>query len=292
MRREIGHLAARNPRRTFDQVRAAVLADDQLREGDPVLQPERVHRRDRDLLRLRERIGEQARGVDVDPSDAEADARRPQPVGQRQRRHAAASRDHEAVQLEAFVVALENRLFRGRLGERRVQVGVEVVPRLDPEDAALAAGVGRLHHGGKPNRVERGVGLVDRPNGRVAGLRHACIGEPRSHRDLVGHQVRRLGADPGQAETLGDRRDDGNGAVGGDGQDAVDGVAAPGLCDGVHVREVDDLADVGLAKPQRVRVPVDADDAQPELTSLPDRPLLVAARADEENRPVHPGARC
>ena len=173
-----------------------------------------------------------------------------------------------------------------------MQVSIEVVARLDPEDAALAAGVGRLHHGGKPDRVERGVRLVNRPNGCVARLRHACIGEPRPHRDLVGHQVGRLGADPGQAEALGDRRHDGNGAVGRDGQDSVDGVAAPGFCDGVHVREVDDLTDVGLAEPERLRVTVDGDDAQPQVARVPDRALLVPARADEENRPVHPGARC
>ena len=51
-----------------------------------------------------------------------------------------------------------------------MQVSIEVVARLDPEDAALAAGVGRLHHGGKPDRVERGVRLVNRPNGCVARL--------------------------------------------------------------------------------------------------------------------------
>ena len=80
MRREIRHLAARDPRRALDQGRPVVLADDQLWEGDAVLQPERVHRGDRDLLRLRERVGEQPGGIDVDPPYAEADSRRPEPV--------------------------------------------------------------------------------------------------------------------------------------------------------------------------------------------------------------------
>ena len=75
-------------------IRAAHLDDDdlarrrrdQLREGDPVREPERAHRVRRDALRLLELVAVERRRVDVDPADAEADARRPQAVGQRQRR--------------------------------------------------------------------------------------------------------------------------------------------------------------------------------------------------------------
>src|SRR5262249_48942853 len=161
-----------------------------------------------------------------------------------------------------------------------------------PDDAGLAPGTSRLPHRGKSNRVKRSMGLVDRPNGRVARLGYAGVGEPRPHRDLVRHQVRGLRADPGQPETLRDRGDDWYSTVGRDGQSTVDFVPAPNLGDGLHVREVDDLADVGVAEAERLRVTVDADDAQPEVPRAPNRAPLVPARADKENRRVHPGARC
>ena len=50
------------------------------------LEPERAHRVRRDALGLLELVAEDRRRVDVDPADAEADPRRPQPVGERQRR--------------------------------------------------------------------------------------------------------------------------------------------------------------------------------------------------------------
>ena len=52
---------------------------------------------------------------------------------------------------------------------------------------------------------------------------------------------------------------------------------------GVDVREVDDLRDVGLLQPGRVRVPVDRRDPQSQLLRLQDRPALVAPGADEED---------
>ena len=72
---EVGHLAARDPRRHLDHRDAAVGDGDQLRERDAVAQPERVHRLHRDLLGERELVAVDRRGVDVDPADAEADAR-------------------------------------------------------------------------------------------------------------------------------------------------------------------------------------------------------------------------
>ena len=59
MQREVGHLAARDPRRAFDEVGVIVAGDDQLRKRNSVLEPERVHCRDGNLLRFRERVREQ-----------------------------------------------------------------------------------------------------------------------------------------------------------------------------------------------------------------------------------------
>ena len=96
---------------------------------------------------------------------------------------------------------------------------------------------------------------------------------------------------PGRPEGLGDRGDDGHRAVGGDGQDAVDRVPAADFDDPGHVGEVDDLGDVRLGQPGRLRVPVDPDDPQAEAAGPHDRPPLVPAGADEEDRSRH-GGRC
>ena len=108
--REVGHLPAGDPRRDLDDAALAVGRDDQLRERDPVPQAERVNRRDGGLLRARELIAEQRRRVEVRPPDAEADPRRPQPVGQRQQLDLAVARDREPVQLEPVVERLDDRL--------------------------------------------------------------------------------------------------------------------------------------------------------------------------------------
>ena len=92
-----------------------------------------------------------------------------------------------------------------------------------------------------------------------------------------------VGADRRQAEPLRHRRHDGHGAIGGDGQRAVDRVAAGDLGDRVDVGEVDRLCDVGDLEPERVGVAVDGDDANPLLPRLQDRAPLVAPGADEED---------
>ena len=95
--------------------------------------------------------------------------------------------------------------------------------------------------------------------------------------------MRGLGADPGQAERLGDGRHDGNSAVGRDGEHAVDGVAAADLGDRGDVREVDGLAGVGDLQARRIGVAVDRDGAEAELLRPQDRAALVAPGADEED---------
>ena len=165
-----------------------------------------------------------------------------------------------------------------------MQVRVEVVRALEQEDPALAGRVGGLQHGRVADRLGRDARLVQRARGREARLRHARVGQPVAHRDLVRHRVRRLRADPGQAERLCDGGDDRHGAVGRERQHAVDRVAAPDLDHGVDVGEVDDLADVRVREPRRVRIPVDRDDAVAELLHAQEAAALVPAAADEEER--------
>src|SRR5262249_28671942 len=51
----------------------------------------------------------------------------------------------------------------------------------------------------------------------------------------------------------------------------------------LDVREVDDVPVVGMRQSDRIRVPVDGDDPQPELPGTLDRAALVAPCADEED---------
>ena len=94
----------------------------------------------------------------------------------------------------------------------------------------------------------------------------------------------------GKTEALGHRRDDGHGAVGRDGQRAVDCVAPRDLGDRVDIGEVDRLGDVGDLQAERVGIAVDGDDANALVSRLHDRASLVAPGADEEDG-LHTG-RC
>ena len=136
---EVGHLAAGDPGRDLDDGDRAVGVRDQLREGDPVAEPEHLDGAGRDALRELELVAVGRGRVDVDPADAEADAGRSQPVRERHDLGRAAAGDHDPVHLDAVDEPLEDALLLGRLRERGVEVAVEVVLALDPEDAALTA---------------------------------------------------------------------------------------------------------------------------------------------------------
>ena len=192
--------------------------------------------------------------------------------------------DRKTVELQAVVIALDDRFLCRRLSERRVKVRFELVVIPQKEQTALSTRVRRFEDGRQTDRLEGGLRFVKRPNRSKLRLRDTQLGELAAHRDLVRHQVGGLAPDPGQAEVFGNRGDDRNGAIGGDRENAVDRVTPSNLCDRRHVSEVDDLRDVGDSEPGSVRVAVDGDDAQFELARTFDRMLLVASRADEQHR--------
>ena len=182
-------------------------------------------------------------------------------------------------------VLLEDRLAGRRRDERLVQVTVDVVERLDAEHAALPAAVRRLQHRREPTssparRVSDSVRTAAK---RGCGTPASASAPP--HRDLVRHQVRRLGPDPRQAARLGDRRDDRHRAVGRYRQHAVDPQPRGRLQHRLDVGEVDDLRDVRLREPWRVGIPVDGRDSKAQLLRPENRAALVAACTDEENGP-------
>ena len=135
MAHEVGHLPAGDPRCHLDDRHPAVRRGDQLREGDAVAQPERAHGVLRGPLGALELVGVDRGRVDVDPADAEADAR----AGEGDRRASDGRRRRRGRSTIPFISvpvdeALEDRLARRRLGERDVEVALQVVRDLDPED--------------------------------------------------------------------------------------------------------------------------------------------------------------
>ena len=164
-----------------------------------------------------------------------------------------------------------------------MQVTLEIVCRLDPEDAALAARVRRLQNRRQPDRCQCPPPLGERADGRKRRLRYAVLGEGTAHHDLVAHSVGDGRADRGEAEALGHSRDDGDCPVGGDGERSVDVVATGHLGDRVDVGEVHRLGDICNLKPERVGVAIDGDDADALIPCLEDGAALVAPRANEED---------
>ncbi len=280
---EISHLTARDPRRDLDDRNGAVGVRDQLGKGDPVAQPQYLDRAGSDAFRELELVAVGGRRVDVDPADAEADARRSQTVGERHHLGRATAGDHDPVHLGAFDESLEDALLLGGLRKGGVEVAVEVVVALDPEDTPLTARVCGLQDAGRPDGLERSPALDERADGGERRLRHAVLGERAAHDDLVSHPVRNSRADRRQPEALGHGCDDRNRAVGRDGQGSVDAVATRDLGDRIDVGEVDGLADVCSPQAECIGVAVDGDDADALLARLQDRATLVAPGADEED---------
>ena len=248
-RDEVGHLPARDPRGHLDDRAPPVVGDDQLRERDPVAEPERAARPAR-------RRARPARAVAVD-------RRRDRRGSSRRRSRCPGGRSRsESVRSIASPPRASTRPLssrpstnsrrspppsttprarragarRGRRRESRRKT-----PRWPPESAGLSTA-------GRPTVSAAARCLEDVANGGEARLRHTRLGEAATHRDLVRHQVRGRRADPGQTEPLGHRGHDGHGAVGRDGQHAVDGVPPADLGNCVDVLEVDDLRHVGLLR--------------------------------------------
>ena len=191
---EVGHLAARDARRDLDDAHRAVVRHDQLREGDAVPQTERVHRVQRDPLRLGERRRRRSR-----PDRRGSSRRRSRSPGGRSRSDSvsgdrlAVARDHEPVQLEPVVELLDDRLAASatrrapRAGARRGRRcdSTKKTPRWPPESAGLSTA-------GMPTVASAARALCRSRARGEARLRHAGVGERAAHRDLVRHQVRRL----------------------------------------------------------------------------------------------------
>ena len=219
----------------------------------------------------------------MDPADAEADPRRTQAVGERDDRGLAVAHDHDPVQLEPLVEALEHDLAVAGLGERDVQVRLEVLDRLEPEDAALPARVGRLQDGGEADGLHRRGCVAHRARSRVLRLRHALLGEAPPHVDLVRHRVRDVGADPRQVERFRNGGHDRHGAIGG----TVNAPSTPwrratSITPSTSWKSTTSPTSAAW-RPSACAVPVDRDDTEAELLRAPDRAALVPARADEEN---------
>ena len=282
---EVGHLPAGDARRDLDDTHRAVVVDEQLREGDAVASPSARTACAATCSAALERVAVDRRRVDVDPADAEADAGRAQPVGERERRDLAVARDGDAVQLERVVEALDDRLALGRLGQRGVQVRVEVVlrARAGRRRAARRESAG-FSTAGKPTVSPAARALA---RSRAAAKRGCGTPASASVRRIAILCVIRCAVSvpmPGRPSDSATAATTGTARSAETVEHAVDAVPPRDLGDRRDVGEVDRLGDVRLAQPERVGIAVDCDDAQPELLRPQDRPALVAAGADEEDR--------
>ena len=268
---------------TSTTTRLAV-ADDQLREGDPVLQPERPHRAQRHALGLLERVAEELRR----DTSGSSRPRSRRPAGAAGRTGAAGTARRRARSTRPFSSSpsVNSSRIASPVGDsasaacrwrsRSSNDLSRKSPRWPPESAGLSTA-------GKPTVSAAGAASRRARTAANRGCGTPPSRELPAHRDLVRHQVRGIRADPGQAERLRDRGDDRNRPVGGHGQRAVDPEPARDLDHALDVDEVDDLGLVGMLEPGRLGVSVDGDDAQSELLRAQDRAPLVAPRADEEN---------
>ena len=199
--------------------------------------------------------------------------------------------DDDPVHLRPVDEALDDRLLRGRLGEREMEALARGRPanragrrRAGPPESAGFSTAGR------PTWPSAALAACEVAHRGEARLRHARVGQRAAHRHLVRQPMRDVGADRRQPEALRHRGDDRHGAVGRDRERTVHRVALRHRDDRVDVCEVDHLGDVSESQAGCVGVAVDGHDAEAALARLQDRPALVPAGADEQDR-LH-GGRC
>ncbi len=156
----------------------------------------------------------------MDPADAEADPGRAEPVGERQR-HAACRRARPRSRSSRCPSTKPSRIASsvGDSASAAWRCSSRSSARLDPEDAALAAGVGRLEHRRQADRSR----APRRPLARSRTAANGGCGTPSSastRRIAILCVIRCATSLPivGQPEALGDRGDDRHGTVGRDGQ--------------------------------------------------------------------------
>jgi hypothetical protein len=280
---EVAHLAACDSRGDLDDCDPSVRSRDELGKRDAGPQPESPNGVDRNLLCATKLLAVRGWWVEMHPSDAEADARRPQPVREREQCGLSLPDDDNSVHLDPVDELFDDRSARRRLGERFAEIALEIVAVLDPEHRALPTGVGRLQHCRKAHRLEGSVDVVGRPHRGIRGLGHACVGKDIAHLELVRHPVGGRGADAREPECLCNRCDDRHGAVRGNCEHTVHLMLAADLGHARDIGEVDELADVGRTEAESVRVAVHCDDLIAELPRAQDGTALMSSTPDEED---------
>ncbi len=224
-----------------------------------------------DVLDARQGVAEERRRIHVEQARAERGFRRPAPIADGERDDVAATRDGDRHELRRVVVSLDDRLVRGRFGERDVQMRLELVLVAEDETPRESLRVGGLQHGGQTDRLHRRASLVQRARRRELRLRHAMLGKLTPQGDLVAQKMRRLATGARQREVLGDGGDDGQRALV-EGQDAGDG-ALPG--EARDCRLVRELAHL---------------EAEPKLLGTFGRRLSVATSSHQQH--CSHGGRC
>ena len=169
-----------------------------------------------------------------------------------------------------------------RASERLVEVPLDILDRLDHEEAALATRVGRLQHCGGRHALEARIEVAAGGHEHVLRLRDPRAGEARAHRPFVGHRARDLDADARQAEGLRDGRSRKDGAVARNREHAVGAVLRARERDLLEVAEIHVHRHVGERKGDCLRITVDRDHAVSGRARMFDRSQLRHTRAEEQ----------
>ena len=90
---------------------------------------------------------------------------------------------------EALRCVLEDDFAASGLRQRHVQVCLEIIDRLESEDAALSTRVGGLEDRREADGLRRGRRVTHRARRGELWLRHTFLRELAPHRDLVRHRV-------------------------------------------------------------------------------------------------------
>ena len=179
------------------------------------------------------------------PPDAEADARRPQPVREREergltapwRRRSRSSRRRRRTPPGSRRPWATPSTASARLRSRSSRLSIRKTARWPPESAGFrTAGSGTSASAASTSADER--------TAAKGGCGTPALGEGLPHEQLVRHPVCGLDPDAREPELVGDSGDDRYGPICGDGHHPVDVVPPTDLRHSLDVREVDELADV------------------------------------------------
>lgn len=280
---EIGHLTGRNPCRHLDD-KHVLVPDEQLRERDPVTEPESAHSAHRNRLGLGKHFGRQTGWEPVNPADAETDSGGTQAIRERQQADLATPRDSDRVQLNPLDVAFDDRRPAARKHQGAGKKFRNGATSLDSEDAPLPTRIDRLDDHRQTDLHKRTHRLLDRPDDSKRWLWHPVLGQTSAHRRLIGHPAGDLCADTREAESLRRCRRCRHRPITADSSDAIHPVTARNVDERPDITEIDDLGYIRLSESNGKVIAVGHHDLEPGRPGVSDRGKLRNTPTKNQHR--------